>query len=187
MKISKHISVTASLLAALCMGFVAQTASADDSPWGGAGSGTTTVISDGSVSPAEFTYDNPGEYSGIWSFDTVASTTRTVLLKYKYTGFHAYFQVKAALDLRNNGGITTLVSDGPVNCCNPPSSGFEYSGYTVLSVVAGDTYGFDMRGSHFDSNQKLTGTLTVEELNAADCKKEGWQTYRDECRFYKTC
>jgi hypothetical protein len=115
-----------------------------------------------------FTYSQHFGFSGAWSFSTVASSTRTVNLAWNYTGFHSFFQVRVALQaFVTHGGTTTtsLVNDGPVNCCTPPSGGFSYSGTASLSVQAGDTYGFLMQGSHFDSAHVLDGTLTVDDTD----------------------
>jgi PASTA domain len=201
------------LLTLALAGVVAPTAAAepDDAPWAGTGTGTTTVVSDGTSGPAVFTYSST-EFNGSWTFSTVASgldedddedvdeededleegeneglkededeeddeeededeelesSKRTVQLAWTYTGFHSFFDVTVGLDaFVTHAGMTTttpLVSAGPVNCCTPPSGGFEYSGTTSLSVQAGDTYGFAMRGSHFDSARQLRGTLTVDE------------------------
>jgi len=159
------------LLAVALAGLVAQTATSNpvDHPWTGGGSGTTTVVSDGTSGPAVFSYSQHFGFSGSWSFSTVASSTRTVNLAWTYTGFHSFFRVTVGLDAFVTHGATTtttsLVNDGPVNCCTPPSGGFSYSGTTSLSVQAGDTYGFAMRGSHFDSLHVLEGTLTVDDTD----------------------
>jgi hypothetical protein len=138
-----------------------------DQPWTGSGSGTTTVVSDGSMGPAVFHYQDLGQFSGSWSFSTTARSTRTVNLTYDYTGFNAFFDVRVGLDAFVTHGATTtttsLVDAGPVNCCTPPSGGFTYTGTVSLTVEAGDTYGFMLRGSNFDSNMTLEGTLTVDE------------------------
>ncbi|MEO8303521.1 MAG: Ig-like domain-containing protein, partial [Betaproteobacteria bacterium] len=68
--------------------------------------------------------------------------------------------------VNHNGTITnyTIVRAGPEDCgaCNPPSSGFNYSGLFVFpNVVAGDTYGFVLNGSFLDGTGDLHGTLTV--------------------------
>jgi PASTA domain len=206
------------LLTVALAGAVAPTAASQpvDSPWAGTGTGTTTVVSDGTTGPAVFSYSS-SDFQGSWTFSTVAqaqtrdedededdevgededeeleeaededlegedededqeededeegqlgSNMRTVELAWTYTGFHSFFEVTVGLDaFVTRGGTTTttpLVSAGPVNCCTPPSGGFEYSGTTSLSVQAGDTYGFAMRGSHFDIAQALQGTLTVD-------------------------
>jgi hypothetical protein len=193
-----------------------------DSPWAGTGTGTTTVVSDGTSGPAVFTYSAPGSpqvfrEEGSWTFSTVAKgfgedededededvvgevdedededleeaddedleedddededeelegNARTVQLAWTYTGFHSFFQVTVGLDAFVTHGATTtttpLVNAGPVNCppCTPPSGGFEYSGTTSLSVQAGDTYGFALRGGHSDVAEVLRGTLTVDD------------------------
>ena len=65
--------------------------------------------------------------------------------------------------MRNGVDVTKQVlhSAGPVNCCAAPSGGFDYSGTATFDLQAGDVYGFRMSGSHFDSDRRLLGTLTV--------------------------
>ena len=142
-----------------------------DNPWVGTGSGTTNVVSDGTSGAAVFSYSDVDSchcgISGSWNFSTVAGSTRTLKLNYTYAGFHAYFEVTVGLDAFVTHGASTtttpLVNDGPVDCCTPPSSGFSYQGTVSLPVHAGDTYGFALRGSNFDSNATLQGTLTVDD------------------------
>jgi PASTA domain len=231
---SSRLALVAVLTAALA-GVAVPTAASrpPDAPWTGTGTGTTTVVSDGTSGPAVFTYDAPGSpdvfrEEGSWTFSTVAQnleedgdeddvdevgedddesrerdeddedldededeeddedpdededeeddeeeelggTTRTVQLAWTYSGLHSFFQVTVGLDafVTHSGTTTTfpLVNAGPVDCppCTPPSNGFEYSGTTSLSVQAGDTYGFAMRGAHSDLAETLRGTLTVDD------------------------
>ena len=91
-----------------------------DSPWTGSGSGTTTVVSDGSSAQAEFIYDNSGtSASGSWEFKTTAALAGTHDLQWAYTGFHAFHQVSVRLDAFVSDGVTetvtSLVNVGPVN------------------------------------------------------------------------
>lgn len=109
---------------------VASTATAAvlDVPWSGSGTGTTTVVSDGTSGPTTFTYSDVeggvfGGNAGNWTFNTVAARARTVVLKYTYTGFHAYFQVRVGLAAFVGATTPPLVNAGPVNCCTPPSGG----------------------------------------------------------------
>jgi hypothetical protein len=155
-----------------------------DHPWTGSGTGTTTVVSDGTTPPAVFSYDAIG-FDGSWNFSTVASTTGTVNLAWNYTGFHSFFDVTVGLDAYVTHGATTtttpLVDAGPEDCCTPPSGGFNYSGTVSLPVQAGDTYGFAMRGSNFDEIMTLQGTLTVDDAplptTKRQCKKGGWRDF----------
>jgi hypothetical protein len=137
-----------------------------DHPWTGSGTGTTTVVSDGTAGPAVFQYNQVGR-DGAWNFSTTASSTRVVQLAWTYTGFHSFFQVTVGLDAFVTHGATTtttpLVNAGPANCCTPPSGGFAYNATTPLSVQAGDTYGFALRGHNFDTANTLMGTLTVND------------------------
>jgi hypothetical protein len=169
---SLHYALRIVLTVALA-GIVVQVAASqpDDHPWSGTGTGTTTLVSDGTSGPAVFSYSQTG-FSGSWRFSTVASSTRVVPLAWNYSGFHSFFQVRVGLDAFVTRGATTtttpLVNAGPVNCCTPPSGGFTYSGTTSLSVQAGDTYGFAMRGSHGDRALMLRGTLTVDKAGVTD-------------------
>ncbi len=137
--------------------------------WTGSGTGTTSVPSDGTNGTAQFSYsyNNPCNCgaSGTWTFHTEANSSGQVVLPWTYTGLHAWFQVTVGLDVFVTHGTTTtttnLITAGPTSCCTTPSNGFSYSGTQTLTVVAGDTYGFVMRGSNFDSNSFLKGTLTV--------------------------
>lgn len=149
-----------------------------DAPWLGAGTGTTTVVSDGSAGPAEFTYD-ARSFSGVWNFQTVAASARTVLLKYHYQGLHAWFRVTVGLDAVVGAQTFPLVSAGPANCCTPPSNGFNYTGTVALPVDVGQSYGFVMRGSNFDFNDILMGALVVDEAVKEDCKAGGWMGFHD--------
>jgi hypothetical protein len=147
--------------------------------WTGSGTGTTTVVNDGtSGAPAQFTYSvNPGN-SGSWSFSSTATTTGSIDLHYTYTGYHAFFQVRVGLSafVTSSGStITTpLVNAGPVNCCTAPSGGFSYTGTITLAVHAGDTFGFAMSGSNGDSDRRLLGTLTVEDLTPPQTNRSGY-------------
>ena len=54
------LAILTTLVAAALIVSTAVVANPVDSPWTGSGSGTTTVVSDGSSAAAEFTYDNSG-------------------------------------------------------------------------------------------------------------------------------
>jgi hypothetical protein len=134
--------------------------------WVGAGLGGTTV-SDGTSGDPQFKYslDPAGFGQQTWTFGAQASDGGAIVLPYDYSGFNAYFQVTVGLDIFVTHGedttTTPLVHAGPTNCCSAPSGGFHYSGTTTVDVQAGDTYGFTMTGSNFDSNNVLQGTLTI--------------------------
>ncbi|MCW2976635.1 MAG: hypothetical protein JWM06_1916, partial [Actinomycetia bacterium] len=106
-----------------------------------------------------------GNFSGSWSFSTTSNFSGSISLPYTYSGFHSFFQVRVNLSaFVTHLFVTTtypLVSAGPVNCCEYPSGGFNYTGTTTLNVADGDTYGFTMSGSHFDGTYALQGSLTV--------------------------
>ncbi len=179
----RRARLLAGVVAALAVGLAAAPASWAATAWTGGGTAssmggshtlTTQVIRDGTAAPARFQYDfvdpNPAsstesEATGSMFFQTVAGSTGTVNLDWTWTGFHAFFQVRAKLESYVDSGsgpvYTTLVDEGPEDCCAPPSGGFAYSGRTVLSVSAGNTYGFRMTGSNLDTNATLQGVFSL--------------------------
>jgi hypothetical protein len=139
-----------------------------DAPWSAAGPGSVTVMSDGSSPPAQvsYTYQDPAIFATqTWTFETTADDGGTKTFDYEYAGFHGFFAVRAFLEafVAHDGETTytSLVDDGPANCCQPPASSFDYKGTVKLDVQPGDTVGFQFGGSNFDIRDALTGTLTV--------------------------
>jgi hypothetical protein len=98
-----------------------------DAPWSGSGTGTTTVVSDGSAGDPVLTYQANG-FAGTWTFGATAASARTATVAYDYSGYHSFFQVTVRLTafVSHDGTTseTTLVAAGPANCCSPPSGGF---------------------------------------------------------------
>ena len=144
--------------------------------WSGNGAATagpatnTRVVADGVGESAVFAYDNlvraaGGPAAANWEFATTATGAGSVSLDYLYEGFHAFFQVNVSLEAFVTDGVnettTTLVADGPVNCCTAPSGGFEYTGSHTFAVQAGETFGFRMSGSNGDNNGQMSGRLIV--------------------------
>jgi hypothetical protein len=162
MQIIKRIPQALALLGmALTLAVASKPAAAQtpDAPWPGSGTPTKSVISDGTSAPAQFQYNTVANReigaSGSYTFSVSASRTRTVVLKYTYTGFSASFMVKVALQAFNGATTAQLVNDGPVNCCTPPSGGFSYTGTIAVAAKAGQTYGFNMATSNFDAHPVL--------------------------------
>jgi hypothetical protein len=141
------------------------TAAPSDSPWASSGDGNVQTVSDGTASAAQMTYNDDGSASrsGTWTFTTSTTTGGTVKVPYTWQGLHAWFEVTTRLDLVVNGVAvgSPLVDDGPVDCCTSPSNGFVYGGIATFELQPGDTYGFRLSGSNFDSNNLLRGTLTL--------------------------
>jgi hypothetical protein len=139
-----------------------------DAPWSGSGTGTTTVVSDGSAGDPVFTYQ-ASEFNGTWTFSAAAASARTVAVAYDYSGYHSFFQVTVRLTaFVSHAGTTsetTLVAAGPANCCSPPSGGFSYKGRTTFALTPGDTYGFRLEGGNFDSARALSGRLALAPVD----------------------
>lgn len=139
-----------------------------DAPWSGSGTGTTTVVSDGSAGDPVFTYQ-ASEFNGTWTFSAAAASARTVAVAYDYSGYHSFFEVTVRLTaFVSHAGTTsetTLVAAGPANCCSPPSGGFSYKGRTTFALAPGDTYGFRLEGGNFDSARALSGRLALAPVD----------------------
>jgi hypothetical protein len=147
--------------------------------WSASGSGTTTLHNDNSAAgqPAFQHQDNgdhlvpgsPGDaawpYDGTWEYSTAAADTRSVNLGWSRNGVHTYPGVYARLEIPvNRGGVdvhsSPLMSYGPVYDGSTQSDAFSHSGATVVSVQAGDAYGFRLAGGHHDRGEWLQGTFS---------------------------
>ncbi len=146
--------------------------------------GTFLAAGASDAGSAQFTYGIPdsnpdggdGE-SGVWSFYTTAEENGAIQIPWRYSGFHAFFNVTVGLRavvIRDADDVvqdTLLLSGGPTSCCDEPSSGFDYTSDTnaVFNVQAGDVYGFVLSASNSDSNETLTGALTIGTEVPTDC------------------
>ena len=137
--------------------------------WTPSGPGTVTITPpSGSAASATFSYrDDPAGFSDVtWTFSDVATTGGTVSFNYDYSGNHANFEVYAHFSVFAGSNVISLVNAGPAYCCTPPSGGFDYSGTATINVNPGDTFGFMVGGSNFDSTNHLNGDLTITNFDA---------------------
>ena len=172
-------------LFALVIALVAATASsasaaaAPDAPWAATGTAATTATSNGTTGDPVLDYSVVGS-SGSWTFSATAKTARQQKVAWRYKGYHAWFQVRVAIErfvVRGGKEIVTekLAGAGPVNCCVAPSGGFDYTGTSAFDLQTGDVYGFRMSGSHFDRDRRLIGTLSLTpEQPAAPIGPDTW-------------
>ena len=172
-------------LFALVIALVAATASsaaaaaAPDAPWAATGTATAKATSDGTTGNPVLDYSVVGS-SGSWTFSATAKTARQQKVAWHYKGYHAWFQVRVAIErfvVRGGKEIVTeqLAGAGPVNCCVAPSGGFDYTGTSAFDLQTGDVYGFRMSGSHFDRDRRLIGTLSLTpEQPAAPVGADTW-------------
>ena len=172
-----HVALVAAMLAIVTpiVGVSEVATAATPTPWTANGPGNFTLDSGGSVTPPQLTYNLGEDPLGArfadetWSLSTTAASDFTDVVPYLYTGYHAFFAVIVHLDaFVIHNGITTstsLVADGPVDCCTPPSGGFSYTGSHAFDVVAGDTYGYAVGGFNFDSDPHFFGTLALANAN----------------------
>jgi hypothetical protein len=133
--------------------------------------GTTTITPpSGPSTSGQFAYSinlgGGGVPAQTWTFQDTAAATGTVSFNWQYTGFHAYFDVTALLQVFDASNIVTLYSAGPASCCTTPSGGFSVSGTATINVNQGDPFGWIVGGSNFDSNSVLNGTLTITNFSA---------------------
>lgn len=92
-----------------------------------------------------------------WSFTHVAETTETIFFDWNWRGNHSKISSSGTLSFINNG-IKTLLgeSDGFGN--------FKASGTFSTVISAGDVFGFQVTGQHFDPAQRLRGRVQVYNL-----------------------
>jgi hypothetical protein len=142
-----------------------------DTPWTGNGTDNWEAAATGSSGPAVFryavnaslsTYNGTGACcgTGAWSFSTIAATTQSVTVEYRYTGFHAWYNAYVSLESFVQTG-TTVVTTPMVPNHYFTGAGFTYTGTVTFDVTANDTYGFKFTGSNYDLNGRLIGMLAV--------------------------
>lgn len=139
---------------------------APDAPWSGTGTGTTTLVSTGTVDDTPTLQYHVTGYKGAWELKATAKTARKQPVAWDYQGFHSWFSVRVAIEQfvsRDGKDVFTkvLASAEAALCCRAPSGGFGYKGDTTFDLQPGDVYGFRMTGSHNDSAKLLDGTLTL--------------------------
>ncbi len=142
-------------------------AASDPGRWHAVGPGAS-VTSDGSTSPASFSYavGDLKQKSAGWLFISKAPATADLTIPWHWTGDHGRTKVRSTLTtgVYRDGDfhqIATLVDDGPRDCCADGSTGFSYSGTTRLSVHAGDWFGFLLTGSHDEKSGPLRGSFAL--------------------------
>ena len=141
-----------------------------DTPWSGSGTGTTTVVSDGTTADPRFDYSATA-LTGSWTFSTTAAAAHSVPVAWESSGFYSFFQVTAGLVAFVHRGASdvfaqSLYNIGPVDCCAPPSGGFDYTGtITFADLQPGDVYGFRLTGSNNDAAQTLQGSLMLSDFD----------------------
>jgi HYR domain len=161
----KHVSALAVTAGGLLLASGSASAAVPDAPWSGSGTAVTTVKSDGTTDQPQFEYAVPGQ-KGAWTFSAVSKSARRQPVVWRYTGFHAWFLVRVAIErfvTRGGKEIVTepLASAGPATCCAAPSGGFTFQGSTTFDLQTGDVYGFRMSGSHSDADRRLNGLLSL--------------------------
>jgi hypothetical protein len=140
-----------------------------DAPWSGSGTGTTTVVSDGTATNPQFDYSATA-FDGSWTFSTTAGSARSVPVAWESSGFYSFYQVTAGMVAFIHRGASDvftqpLYNTGPADCCDPPSGGFDYKGTTTFDVQPGDVYGFRLTGHNNDGAQTLQGSLKLDEVD----------------------
>lgn len=137
--------------------------------WSFSGPGNTSLSSpSANVETASYGLSGGDVYSTqTWTLSNVAASKGDYTFNWDYSGDHAYFNVHAELNAFTSNGEVGLYNPPNANCCSAPSNGFHESGTYHFGVLnAGDSYGFTMRGSNFDSDAHLVGTLSVNNVSA---------------------
>ncbi len=131
--------------------------------WTISGPGTSSASQAGDTGTLSYGNTGSAVYStNTWQIRAVAATAGNYDFDWDYSGFHSFFQVRAFLTSTLGD---TLVNAGPANCCSAPSGGFAYSGhYTFTGLAAGQSFGFNVGGSNFDSNATLQGTVVLQQV-----------------------
>ena len=159
------IALVIALVVSATTASLASAATAPDAPGRRPARRRPTATSDGANGDPVLDYSVVGS-SGSWTFTATAKTARQQKIAWHYKGYHAWFQVRVAIErfvIRGGKEIVTekLAGAGPVNCCVAPSGGFDYTGTSTFDLQTGDVYGFRMSGSHFDRDRRLIGTLSL--------------------------
>lgn len=155
--------VMALLVTSLCLLAHSGTANAVAvGPWSLAGPGDTTIVGVGDTTHFNYSLNPSGSATQTWTASTLVAESGVFQFDWTYSGQHAFFNVRAFLTTLNPAG--TLVDAGPANCCTPPSNGFTYTGTSSFQVLAGQTIGFAFGGSNSDSNDFLSGTLSISTV-----------------------
>ncbi len=136
--------------------------------WVATGLGTVTLQGDGITAEPSVTYSLAGNdvYTRqTWTLSTTAPRAATVTLPFTYAGFHAWFSVEVFVDafVTRPGGtqVDSVIAQGPVICCDPPSGGFNLSQSATFTVEKGDEYGFRFGGRNGDTDARLQGTFSL--------------------------
>jgi hypothetical protein len=103
-----------------------------------------------------------------WTFSNTSATTGTLSFDWRYTGFHAFFQVTAELAVfvgSTSNPVALYQPPQPVDCCTSPSAGFDAQGHYSIPISAGQSFGFIVGGSNGDLNSVLNGTLVITNFS----------------------
>ncbi len=177
MRVSRQFSLTRFVAgAAAALLAIAVVACGSDSPgpahgtWTSTGPGTVTLQGDGISAEPSVSYSLSGDVvhsNQTWTLGTTAPKAATVTLPFTYSGFHAWHEVEVLVEafVTKPGGtqVYTLIAQGPVDCCTPPSGGFNLAHSTTFTVEKGDEYGFRFGGSNGDSDKRLQGTFSITD------------------------
>ncbi len=142
-----------------------------DTPWSGSGTSAVALTSNGTTADPRLDWSAPGASSGNWTFQAVAATTRAVPVQWEAGGFFGFFHVNLRLErfvTRGGADVLREVLQQPAqtDCCDPPSGGFGYSGFSTFNVQAGDVYGLKITGSHQTGSPSMNGWLALHEVDA---------------------
>ena len=131
--------------------------------WQKTGPGTTSITpASGPACNATFSYDHtPSSYNWeTWQFQTTAAQTETFSFDWEYKGCHSWYKTEARAYVfadGPSGPTTTTLYSGSGWC------GFSASGSSSIQVNKGYSFGFIVKGKHFDSSRILRGSLKISD------------------------
>jgi hypothetical protein len=139
------------------------------SDWSKSGNGTVSLTPAGNAlffNYVDYTYDS----DDTWTLSSTASTTGTIDFYWHNTGFYSFFYAMGSLeeyyyDSTGNEHTTTLWSVSELDDSGDSSitGGFNFSGFSEMNIVAGEPYGFTLRGYEDDSTGIMRGTLSLSD------------------------
>lgn len=127
--------------------------------WTVEGPGKTAVKPDDATSSVSYEYalSGPSVWTRqTWIYHATAPTASPIEFDWNYSGFHAWYrpfvQISAFVDSADGRKYATLLE----------GSKREGSGQSHLKINKGETFGFIVKGSNYDRDSRLLGTLKVD-------------------------
>ncbi|MTJ50708.1 hypothetical protein [Dolichospermum sp. UHCC 0259] len=122
------------------------------------GPGTTSVKPDESTDSITCDYSLSGRSvwtRQTWTYYTISSKTGDMEFDWNYSGFHAWFRPFVQVSVFADG------SDGRKYVTLLEGSQREGQGKSTIQINKGESFGFVIKGSNYDRDSRLLGTLKI--------------------------